>query len=85
MAYWKMHAEGREPVPSEGPILAPRSGGGGGRHWDFRYWVWPLPPEGKVRFMCEWPARNLAPITHEIDAADVRRAGAASTSLWGHG
>ena len=26
MAQWKMHAEGREPSPSDGPILSPRGG-----------------------------------------------------------
>jgi hypothetical protein len=83
MAQWKMHMEGREPSSSDGPILAPRSGGGGDKRWDFRYWVWPLPPEGRLTFMCEWSARNLAPTTHDVDATVIRRAGNASTKLWG--
>ncbi len=82
MAQWKMYAEGREPGSSDGPILAPRSGGGGGKRWDFRYWVWPLPPEGRLTFTCEWPARNLAPTTHDVDATEIRRAGLTSTTLW---
>jgi hypothetical protein len=82
MAQWKMHSEGREPRSSDGPILAPRSGGGGGKRWDFRYWVWPLPPEGALTFMCEWPARKLPPTTHDVDASEIRRAGAACKELW---
>jgi hypothetical protein len=82
MAQWQMHAEGREPAPSDGPILSPRSGGGGGKRYDFRYWVWPLPPEGKLTFICEWRARGLAPTAHEVDATAIRRAGASSRSVW---
>ena len=82
MAQWKMHAEGREPAPSDGPILSPRSGGGGGKRYDFRYWVWPLPPEGSLTFVCEWKARGLGPTAHEVDATAIRRAGASSRSVW---
>ena len=82
MAQWKMHAEGREPASSDGPILAPRSGGGGGKRWDFRYWVWPLPPEGTLTFTCEWPARGLARTSREVDATAIRRAGSTSTAFW---
>ena len=28
-----------------GPVLMPRGGGGGGRHWDVSFWLWPLPKE----------------------------------------
>ncbi len=82
MAQLKMHAEGRDPASSDGPILAPRSGGGGGKRWDFRYWVWPLPPEGNLTFTCEWAAQKLAPTRHEVDAAEIRRAGTSSMTLW---
>jgi hypothetical protein len=82
MAQWKMHAEGREPSPEDGPILAPRSGSGDGKRFDFRYWVWPLPPEGTLTFICEWRARGLAVTSHDVDATAIRRAGAASPSLW---
>jgi hypothetical protein len=82
MAQWRMHAEGREPSPSDGPLLMPRGGGGGGKRYDFTYWVWPLPPEGKLTFLCEWRARGLGPTSHEVDAAAIRRAGASSKSVW---
>ncbi len=82
MAQWKMHAEGREPSPSDGPLLMPRGGGGGGKRYDLTYWVWPLPPEGKLTFLCEWRARGLGPTSHEVDAAAIRRAGASSKSIW---
>jgi hypothetical protein len=85
MAQWKMHSEGREPSPSDGPLLMPRGGGGGGKRYDFSYWVWPLPPAGKLTFRCEWRARGLGPTSHEVDATAIRRAGASSKSVWSDG
>jgi len=82
MAQWKLHAEGGAPDPADGPIISPRSGGGGGKRWDFRYWVWPLPPEGELTFICEWKALGLGPVEHDVDASAIRRAGASSKSFW---
>lgn len=81
-AHLEATREGLEPELPDGPILSPRSGGGGGRRWDFRYWAWPLPPEGRLTFICEWPARGLALTFHDVDATEIRRAGSASTKLW---
>jgi len=83
-AHLEATREGLEPDLPDGPILSPRSGGGGGRRWDFRYWAWPLPPEGRLTFACEWPARELALTSHDVDATEIRRAGSASTKLWNH-
>jgi hypothetical protein len=82
MAGWKLHAEGGAPNPADGPILSPRSGGGGGKRYDFRYFVWPLPGEGKMTFICEWPAVGLAPTVHEVEAAAISRAGTTSPKIW---
>lgn len=82
MAHWKLHQGGGEPASADGPILAHRSGGGGGRRYDFRYWVWPLPPEGRLTFTCVWPARGLGLTEHGVDATAIRRAGESSTKLW---
>jgi hypothetical protein len=82
MAYLKASHEGHDPTLPDGPILSLRSGGGGGKRWDFRYWVWPLPPEGTLTFICEWPARKLEPTTHNVDATEIGRAGNASMKLW---
>jgi hypothetical protein len=82
MAGWKLHARGGAPDPADGPILSPRSGGGGGKRYDFRYWVWPLPGEGKMAFICEWPAVGLARTVQEVDAGVIIRAGATSMKIW---
>lgn len=82
MDYYSAKRDGLEPKLPIGPLLLPRSGGGGGKRWDFKYWVWPLPPEGNLTLMCEWPARGISLTEHELDGAAIRRAGESSTELW---
>lgn len=65
-----------------GPVLIDRGGGGGGRSWDFGYWVWPLPPEGPLRVVIEWPAMRVPETAVEFDTAPIRAAAAQSAVLW---
>jgi hypothetical protein len=62
------------PTRPRGPILAGGGGGGGDRRFDMRYWVWPLPPPGKLTFLSEWPAQGLALTRREIDTGPIRTA-----------
>jgi hypothetical protein len=48
------------------------SGGGGGKRWDFHYWVRRLPPEGNLTLACEWPARGMSLTKHELDRFAAR-------------
>jgi hypothetical protein len=64
------------------PVLLPGRGGGGAGTWESEFWVWPLPPEGPLAFVCEWPAREIALSRLEIDAALVREAAAQAEILW---
>jgi hypothetical protein len=54
--------------PPAGPVLTPGGGGGGGGNWRQTLWVWPLPPAGRLAFVCEWPAAGIPLTRHEIDA-----------------
>ncbi|MDQ6947642.1 MAG: hypothetical protein M3256_15575 [Actinomycetota bacterium] len=56
------------------PILAGGGGGGGDGRFDMRYWVWPLPPPGKLTFLSEWPAHGLPLTRCEIDSEPIRTA-----------
>jgi hypothetical protein len=72
---------GSEEAP-EGPVLMQRGGSGGGRTWEFGFWVWPLPPEGPLAFVIEWPAEGIELTRHEIDASVIRNAAAQAEMLW---
>ena len=65
-----------------GPILVQRGGGGGGKTWDQRMWLWPLPPAGTLAFVCEWPKHAIELTRVEIDAAPILEAAAAVEQLW---
>jgi hypothetical protein len=60
-----------EPTP---PLLRQQGGGGGGRRFDFRYWVWPLPPAGPMALVVEWPWKGIAETRAEIDTQPIREA-----------
>ena len=63
----------------DGPVLSPsRGGGGGGGRWRHGFWVWPLPPEGPLAFVCEWPVAGIPETRTEIDSALVRDAASRS-------
>lgn len=70
-----------EAVP-EGPVLWPGGGGGGGGRWRHDFWVWPLPPESTLAFVCEWPAAAIPETRSEIPSAVVRDAAADAVPSW---
>lgn len=77
---------GRAVPRSEGlpdnPILAADGGRGGGRRYDQRFWVWPLPPAGLTTFYCLWPAYGIDESSATIDAELIIDAAAQSRLLW---
>lgn len=81
-AYFSAVQEGKEPDLPAGPVIGGGEGGGGGKHWDFRYWVWPLPPDGPLTIVIEWHAAGIRHATHVMDGGSIRRAGATSKSIW---
>ena len=73
------YGEGGRPEP---PQLLPTSGGGGSGDWEQEYWLWPLPPDGVLEFVCEWPAMDV-PETHvAVDPAPIRAAADRAITLW---
>jgi hypothetical protein len=57
----------REGEP-ESPVLQGRGGSGSTSSWDQRFWLWPLPPTGRLGFVCEWPAAGIELTRVDIDA-----------------
>jgi hypothetical protein len=69
----------------EGPVLVRRGGGGSARRWSQTLWLWPLPPEGPLDFVCEWPALGIGLSRVGIDSALIHDAVRRSQTLWDDG
>jgi hypothetical protein len=74
--------EGKDPPTPAGPIVMPQRGGGGGKRYEYSFWCWPLPPEGRMTLTIQWDRANIPSTTVEIDASAIRRAGLSSKKLW---
>lgn len=75
---------GRPPGDSEptGPILQSHGGGGSTHSQFFRWWAWPLPPKGRLEFICQWPMYGIAETQVGIDAQLILDAAQRSIRLW---
>jgi hypothetical protein len=69
-------------APPPGPVLVPQGGAGGERVRSQSYWVWPLPPDGPLAFVVEWPALGVPLTQARVDAALIRQAAAQDEGLW---
>jgi hypothetical protein len=74
--------ESEEEVVRSGPLLKLRSAGGGGQRYSQSFWLWPLPPEGPLSFVCEWPAFDIGLSRVDVDSALFRDAASRSRPLW---
>jgi len=71
-----------EQAPPPGPVLLLHGGRGGGRVWDQSYWVWPLPPDGPVTFVVEWPAQGVPLTQARVEAVSIVQAATKDERLW---
>jgi len=60
-------------------------GGGGGPYGQVQFdmWLWPLPPPGRLRVVCEWPAYDIAETSVELDATELVGDAARAQPVWG--
>jgi len=73
------------PSPSEpptGPLVMSRGGGGGGGSWVMNQWLWPLPPDGSLTFIAEWPKYHVDESRATVDAGRIREAVTQVEDLW---
>jgi hypothetical protein len=78
---WRARFEPHERPPDQ-PILVEHGGGGGGTRFDQDYWLWPLPPPGRLTFACEWPSEGVALTRVDVDTTAILDASTRSTTLW---
>jgi hypothetical protein len=67
--------------PTE-PILRARGGGGTSHYQLSQWWVWPLPPDGPLEFICQWPTLGTGETRVGIDARLILDAAHRSVQLW---
>jgi hypothetical protein len=68
------------------PVMRPtrpaaENGNGPGRY-DFRLWMWPLPPAGPLTMVCEWPGRDIPETRVKLDGAALLAAAKDVVKLW---
>jgi hypothetical protein len=68
--------------PPAGPLLTPHGGSGSDGAWHTSYWLWPLPPPGRLLLVAEWPAHQLSETTAEVDTDPILAAAAHAVTLW---
>lgn len=64
------------------PVLMGRGGGGGDQTVDRDYWLWPLPPRGEVKIVCQWLQLGIQPTTSHIDGEQLVLAATRAQSIW---
>jgi len=70
----------------ESPVLALNGGGGGGGDEEFSgsgtLWLWPLPPAGDLRLVCQWTDFGLEETSLMLDGGALREAAASVQPYW---
>jgi hypothetical protein len=64
------------------PVLHGGGGGGGRRSVDRDYWLWPLPPAGQLRVVCQWLDQGIEITVHDLDAQPFLDAALRATPAW---
>jgi hypothetical protein len=70
--------------PTEPPKYGLDMGGGGGSdtHYEYSFFVWPLPEAGTLKLVCEWSRHGIPETAHEIDTGPIIEAARRSRVLW---
>jgi hypothetical protein len=64
------------------PILRSVGGGGGRFHRCAEFYLWPLPPRGRLTLVADWAAEEIPETSTELDAGDIRSAAARAVVVW---
>jgi hypothetical protein len=67
---------------SDGLVLRPTVGGGGRFHRQWGFYLWPLPPKGRLTLVADWPDEQIPETYTELDAGEIRSAAARSVVVW---
>lgn len=65
-------------APPDAPLMRGLGGGGGDGTWQSSFWTWPLPPPGRLEFLCEWPEAGIPLTRSELDSDAIIEAASRS-------
>jgi hypothetical protein len=68
--------------PPTGPVVLMRGGGGASGRWVMNQWLWPLPPDGPLTFVAEWPQYGVSESRSAVDGGKIRAAAEHAENLW---
>lgn len=54
----------------------------GTRSVDRDYWLWPLPPPGRMQVVCQWLDQDIDLAVQELDAQPFLDAAGRARSVW---
>jgi len=46
------------------------------------HWLWPMPPDGPLTFVAEWPKYAITETRAAVDGTRIRAAAERATNLW---
>lgn len=78
---WVPWSGSHDQVPSH-PVLFGGGGGGGPKAADRDYWLWPLPPPGRLKVVCQWPMYGVDQTVQEIDGELLAAAADRARPIW---
>ena len=64
------------------PVLQGGGGGGGDRSVDRDYWLWPLPPPGRLRVVCQWLDQDIELHVEDMQSEPFLTAASRARPLW---
>ena len=71
------------PPPDEDGVLLRQQSGGGGQHFrQYDFYLWPLPPRGRLTLVLDWPLEGIIETRTEFDAGEIRSAAARAVVVW---
>ncbi len=65
-----------------GPLLTLQTSRTSALRWEGEYWLWPLPPPGRLAVGCRWPDHGIGESLVELDAQPLLDAAARSRPVW---
>ena len=75
-------APAQGPGDPQQPVLRPRGGGGSLGKWQMSFWLWPLPPPGRLTWIGAWPDVGTDEVSVDVDASVLEAAARETEVLW---